>query len=494
MSRRPCIHCCAQIRKDISKTLETLKAVIRRAPKQRVKVESEDFPAPRPRNAIPPRISSEAARKYPTYPGSTVDFVELVEGTGSSIACGAPTNKAAPVYRVAKNEDEELSNANGVQHQRHGLRTTVDELPDSVAESESVESTESSSPGAAARNSVVATMVPESPRNPVTTDVDADSHKDRGTPAPLAVSEGGGSISTTANSPCSAAELAEVERTDVALTVVDSAVMTEEVHLGRHHGPEELAPPASPTAENDQSHPPRDRTQGAMRAPDARGTGIDSSANLQVASGMETSAAAPPAMFVSTHQPHPAPPPRPSVYRARYDGELPVSAARSTSRTKDSVGKKSTKLKAREITDQATKRAVSTSASSSASRQLPTTGYQLEHMWRSASVSSADPDAALELLRAVPPSSIVKIFRHTPLEVELLEGILEHLSEAFLPERPATALRWLKSLSKASRFAMAASLMGESGGRRAARGLIEQLEASSSKAEELESLRKQYML
>lgn len=137
-------------------------------------------------------------------------------------------------------------------------------------------------------------------------------------------------------------------------------------------------------------------------------------------------------------------------------------------------------------------RSASTAATSpaAATKQVPTTGYQLEHMWRSAATSS-DPDARLKLLRAVPPSSIVKIFRYTPLEVELLEGILGHLGAAFLPGRPATAMRWLKSLSKASRFGMAVSLMGEKG-QGPARELIAQIEASS-KREELEALRKQYL-
>lgn len=120
---------------------------------------------------------------------------------------------------------------------------------------------------------------------------------------------------------------------------------------------------------------------------------------------------------------------------------------------------------------------------------LPTTGYQFEHMWRSAVVTS---DARLKLLRAIPPSSLVKIFRRTPLEVELLEGILEHLGVAFLPGRPVTALRWLKNLSKASRFGMTASLMGEGEGKRAVRELLGQLEASAQLAE-VEELRKQYM-
>lgn len=109
--------------------------------------------------------------------------------------------------------------------------------------------------------------------------------------------------------------------------------------------------------------------------------------------------------------------------------------------------------------------------------QPPTTGYQFEHMWRS---TEGLLETRLELLRTIPPSSISKIFRRTPLEVELLDGILEHLERAFLPRRPATALKWLKNLSKASRFGMTLALLGEGGGRTAVRKLLLRLEVAPS--------------
>lgn len=127
-------------------------------------------------------------------------------------------------------------------------------------------------------------------------------------------------------------------------------------------------------------------------------------------------------------------------------------------------------------------------------QQLPTTGYQFEQMWRS---TEGSPEARLELLRAVPPSSVSKIFRRTPLEVDLLGGILQRLAEAFLPRRPSTALRWLKNLSKASRFGMTVALLGEGDGRAAVRELLVRLEASPSaktELEEVEALRKLYAL
>ncbi|CAN0534718.1 unnamed protein product, partial [Scytosiphon promiscuus] len=71
--------------------------------------------------------------------------------------------------------------------------------------------------------------------------------------------------------------------------------------------------------------------------------------------------------------------------------------------------------------------APSTAASPGAAaraQQLPSTGYQFEHMWRS---TEGSLEARLELLRAIPPSSISKIFRRTALEVELLSGILQYL-------------------------------------------------------------------
>lgn len=125
--------------------------------------------------------------------------------------------------------------------------------------------------------------------------------------------------------------------------------------------------------------------------------------------------------------------------------------------------------------------------------QLPTTGYQFERLWRS---TEGSPKARLELLRTIPPSSLSKIFRRTPLEVELLDGILERLEEALLPRRPVTALRWLKGLSKASRFGMTVALLGEGSGRAASRELLVRLEAApSSKVnpEDVEALRKLYL-
>ena len=132
--------------------------------------------------------------------------------------------------------------------------------------------------------------------------------------------------------------------------------------------------------------------------------------------------------------------------------------------------------------------------SATRTQQLPTTGYQFEQMWRS---TAGSLESRLELLRAIPPASVPKIFRRTPLEVDLLGGILQHLGAALLPRRPTTALRWLKSLPKASRFGMTVALLGEEDGRAAMRELLVRLEATPSVKVEPEvfgALREQYLL
>lgn len=135
-----------------------------------------------------------------------------------------------------------------------------------------------------------------------------------------------------------------------------------------------------------------------------------------------------------------------------------------------------------------------TTSAVGAQQAAPTTGYQFEHMWRSAGGSK---EARLELLRTIPPSSVPKMFRRTPLEVDLLDGILRHLEEAFLPRRPGTALRWLKNLSKVSRFGMTVALLGEGPGRKATRELLVRLERVPPEKvdpSEVETLKKLYLL
>ena len=81
--------------------------------------------------------------------------------------------------------------------------------------------------------------------------------------------------------------------------------------------------------------------------------------------------------------------------------------------------------------------------------------------------------------------------------MELLGGILQYLGAALLPRRPTTALRWLKSLPKASRFGMTVALLGEEDGRAAARELLARLEETPSVKVEpgvIDGLRGQYLL
>ncbi len=134
------------------------------------------------------------------------------------------------------------------------------------------------------------------------------------------------------------------------------------------------------------------------------------------------------------------------------------------------------------------------SGSTSQTFQLPTTGYQFEHLWRG---TEGLPEARLELLRGVPPSSVAKFFRRTPIEVDLLGGVLQNLGEAFLPKRPGTAFRWLKSLSKASRFGMTIALLGETDGHAAVREVLTRLETappSKVNPQEIGVMRKTYLL
>lgn len=134
------------------------------------------------------------------------------------------------------------------------------------------------------------------------------------------------------------------------------------------------------------------------------------------------------------------------------------------------------------------------SGSTSRALQLPTTGYQFEHLWRS---TDGSPEARLELLRGVPPSYVAKFFRRTPIEVDLLDGVLQNLGKAFLPKRPGTALRWLKSLAKASRFGMTVALLGETDGPAAVREVLTRLEAappSKVDPQEIDAMRKTYLL
>lgn len=184
-----------------------------------------------------------------------------------------------------------------------------------------------------------------------------------------------------------------------------------------------------------------------------------------------------------------------SVVRDTNGGSPEVAHPSGGEATKHDFSPKQTAEK----TEASVKRSTSsaggaTTSAVSAQQAAPTTGYQFEHMWRS---TEGSKEARLELLRTIPPSSVSKMFRRTPLEVDLLDGILRHLEEAFLPRRPGTALRWLKNLSKVPRFGMTVALLGEGRGREATRELLMRLEGAPPKKvdpSEVETLRKLYLL
>lgn len=457
--------------------LETLKAVVRRAPKHRVKVESEPLPAPKPRT--PPGAQSSLVKAdrlssisslASVFPVDTkmiaVDPSSIPRTTTPTVTPATIRTNGGGVSFEEKRDTvcpgapsgSGLSNDDG---EHVASRTTVKELPDDGrSKSEVVAPLRSPSSQKAEEVSIASSSLARmaaDDRQPVDAAtaraVKAGATVEQKTPVIPTDSD----ASATAVSPSASSPRPPQASTNPRV----SAVAGSEVAT------------AEPTA--------------GTRAPSAvdRGdVGPAEAASLEVTKKNKS----------STDADAPGAETGGKIGAKGENDLLSMAVAVLPARTKQANEVKRTKKRTRSTRLSASTNSASTAAISpdAAAKLLPTTGYQLEHMWRSAATSS-DPDARVELLRTLPPSSIVKIFRHTPLEVELLEEILGHLGAALLPRRPATAMRWLKSLSKASRFGMAVSLMGEKG-QRSVRELMKQIEASSIKREELEALKKQFSL
>eukprot|EP00903_Cladosiphon_okamuranus_P005495 g5477.t2 len=448
-----------QVRKDLSKTLETLKTVVRRAPKRQVKVESVPLPAPKPRGYSPP-TKTDDARPHPANLASP----DLAPD-GTAVVAVSATNTSAP---VTGSQEETVAPFSSVLHQSrdkrvdgesnvYQARTTVEELPEEA--DDAPPPAPSPTPVAALRDAAAAAGVsgpalPAAHNSPAT-----QEEEDPATETALASSGTDGeeeeaaagltkkNASAGMTRPAAVSETTPAE--DGATRSPEAAVLVAaaETNPGR--------PAVSPAAESDQGDV--DAKQ-ASNAGDAGGGENTGSVLREEPHGGETASSSPPLSG-----------------RAQAEDKGKAAPLRTVEPTPPT----------------ATSPPCSTTH---APVQLPTTGYQFELMWRS---TGGSLEARLELLRAVPPSSVSKFFRRTPIEVELLGGVLRGLGEAFLPRKPATALRWLKSLSKACRFRMTVALLGEADGRAAAREVLTRLEtAPPAKVDpqDVEVLRKQFLV
>lgn len=512
-SRSP-VLCARQIRKDLNKTLETLKTVTRRAPKRRVRVENEPLPASKPRGY--PSLSSADERSLapspsaspatPVIAGATnaaASAASAATATSTDGAFTAAAGTVAPFASVLRKQTGGVSDGGGEGFPlAHG--TTVEVLPDEgnsevlAASSFASPSSSSSLSSATAPASSVQPTIEQITSHPVMdyrdggTARQVDSlvnvnknegdHKTRG--SGFTAEAGGtrppevtGSAAEAGASPTAAAVRTTVARAAPPSKANDGAV-------ARPPAPPPLAAAASVTPGPDLS------PAVSVKVAEANDKGTSDAAIVALSSRAKHSSSTAGGGTDSTPEvAHPA------------GGETATTAVKFPQGGGDN-NKNSGKAQSAPVQDKrrpkkksAARKNDIASCASGASRgkqQPPTSGYQFEHMWRS---TDGKPEARLELLRAIPPSSISKIFRRTPIEVELLGGILEHLERAFLPGLPATALRWLKALSKGSRFGMTVSLLGEGDGRGATRELLARLEAAATaEPEDLEALRKQYLL
>lgn len=428
-----------QVRKDLSKTLETLKAVVRRAPKRQVKVESVPLPAPKPRGYSPSSKLGEGDPRasIPASLGNAVgNVVSAVSATNPDAAVTGSKDTAAPFSSVLNESTKKRANGQTIIHP-YQPRTTVEELP----EEEEV-------------------VLSSPPPTPATSTYTGSS----GQGTPPALFDG------------SPQEEREVDAVSGSSGGIDrhSVGMVKAVPSETTHTAAAMSPPIAADIAGVETDPVRPAIstvpvsqQGLSRLSVEDG-GANKMGKAEVVSGDGGGKSA----------------------------EEPLPTKRKAS-SPSLHGKPEPKtIHAPIQTSQ--KSLLSTAASSSSattqSLQQPTTGYQFEQMWRS---TNGSPEARLELLRTVPPSSVTKLFRRTPIEVDLLGGILQDLRKAFLPRRPATALRWLKSLSKASRFSMTIALLGEAEGRAAAREVLTQLEAAPrAKVDpsDVDALKKQFLL
>lgn len=427
-----------QVRKDLSKTLETLKTVVRRAPKKHVKVESAPLPAPKPRGYSPPSIPDEAGLRasIPASPDSAVyNAVSAVSATNLNAAVTGSKDTAAPFCSVLRESTGKRTNGetNLVSYQ---ARTIVEELPEE-------EAALSSPPRASATNT-----------NAVSSGQVLPPASFAGTPQ----------------------EEREVNAISGSSEVIDpcSASMAKAAPSETTYAPAAMPPPIAAGIVDVEMDPVRPAISPA--AVSGQGSCELSVDSVDAKTKGKTEVASDDGSGSSYQEPHLV---EGKASSQVLHGKAEPCATSAPIQTSQKVLKST---------------AASPSNATTQALQQPTTGYQFEHMWRS---TDRSPEARLELLRTVPPSSIAKLFRRTPIEVDLLGGILQDLGKAFLPRRPATALRWLKSLSKASRFSMTIALLGEMEGRAAAREVLKRLEAAplaKVDPQDVDALRKQFLL
>lgn len=443
-----------QVRKDLGKTLETLKAVARRAPKRQVKVDSAPLPAPKPRGYSPPTVEADdevspRPAHHQASPTPAPDGDGTAVGAVSATNTGAPVTgrreTAAPFSSVLRKSNNKRTNGRESNVYSYQARTTVEELPEEAEEAPvPAPSTTPAAPANAPTSSGQGSSAASSR---------AAAHEGRATEtAPGSSGTDDGAVEGLAadmpNTGTARAATAEATATGDDATRPPGAGVVAAVGAGGAG-----RPAVSPVAESDPGN------AGAREVSTREGGSGDNAGGVSREARGEAAASSPP-----------------------LGGRTEAEDRATPARTRPQAVRPPTDAASSGLTAQA------------AASQLPTTGYQFELMWRSADGS---PRARLELLRAVPPSSVAKFFRRTPIEVDLLGGVLRDLGEAFLPRKPATALRWLKSLAKASRFGMTVALLGEDDGRAAAREVLTRLEAAPPvkvDPQDVDALRKQFLV
>lgn len=428
-----------QIRKELGKTTETLKTVARRAPKQRIKVESEPLPAPKPRSST--EKSEQHVPLDPVLPEANSKQVQnLVNESNSADQCTVDSSKellvAAPPCdtlcspgRPSTRGDDERSCSNE-SPKDGGTGTSVEgagiQRGDLSSQRVPIQASSKDAAIATKQDKVMSAVSPPCAQG-----------RNYGANAPLGEAARSTSPSTppevTPANPSVPGALATTGRVAEEMgragATTEGANCNEDAKVSEPDGCEQMAESSAPSSDSHSASPESMHPKDVASLPSSRGISPEASSS------------------------------KPQHVSKPWMRKHPNAPAVSADKRKSS--------------------------------QAPVTGYQLEHMWRSTSSS----DERVKLLQSIPPKSVSKMFRQTPLELELLEGIIGHLNQAFLPDRPTTALRWLKSLSKASRFAMTMSLMGEGKGRGAVREILERLRNVSQDAdvEEIEDMRRQYM-
>ncbi|CAM9280418.1 unnamed protein product [Scytosiphon promiscuus] len=436
-----------QVRKDLSKTLETLKAVMRRAPKSQVKVESAPLPAPKPRDYSGTTEADEQdfAPSLPARPCPVTDNpASVISATNENAPVAEDEDTPAPYSSVLRNDARANGETNLYSYQ---ARTTVEELPEEAGATALRSQT-------APANAVSPGHASPSPVVPVS----APCEKGRATGADFCQS-----VDRRAAVGHAAETLSASETRAALLETIGTKIST-----------------------------------GPSATENAAGDGLTDLPNVPAVGTAKASKQRLP------ERPRPSDGPQQgnkregagSNNRAVYKEGQPKAQENGQPSLKSEAEEERQGVSAPTRTPQRVQPSTSAPVAGTTTQrlQLPTTGYQFEHMWRS---TDGSPEARLELLRLVPPSSVSKFFRRTPIEVDLLGSILQSVGEAFLPKKPATAARWLKSLSKASRFSMTVALLGEADGRAAVREILCRLEkAPSAKVDpnDIRALREQYLL